>query len=199
MGERFQDIPWRQGHVLSAESAKQLELVHPQAGDDPVTLVISHDCDIAASEQTEPDCEAIPGRHIAAPPDGNYTHAKNPRKLHLTFSAGKVPVLAEFVSTDKQIIRKELLFPHTPSENARLTPSELTVLQSWLALRYRRPSFANEFVSRFARGKFYAEFIKIVRRASIHLLAVLLDVDEGAEIERDGPDDTYSLSVRAWT
>jgi hypothetical protein len=86
MGGQPPDNPWRQGHVLPAASARELGLVHNEADDDPVALVISHDCDIVASNDKEPDCEVIPGRHIELP-DGNFTNAKNPRRLHLTFSA----------------------------------------------------------------------------------------------------------------
>ncbi len=60
MGERLPEIPWRQGHVLTVQSARQLGLIHPEADDDPVVLMVSHDCDLAAPVEIEPECEVIP-------------------------------------------------------------------------------------------------------------------------------------------
>jgi hypothetical protein len=195
MAERHPEIPWRQGHVLTAKSAQQLGLIHPGGEqDDPIVLVISHDCDLAAPSQIEPDCEVIPGLHIETV-DGGFTNAKNPRKLHLTFSGGSVPVVAEFIAIDKHKVSKKEILKHSPSERVRLTRSEFVVLQNWLAARYRRPSFADEFEARFKRGRLYKRFTEIISKAGAHILAVFFDVDSGQENSRQTAEDTYSLGI----
>lgn len=195
MDERHPETPWRQGYVLTAVSAQQLGLMHPDGeADDPIVLVVSHDCDLAASIQMEPDCEVILGRHIEAP-DGAYTNAKSPRKLHLSFSGGEVRVIAEFIATDKRKINKASITQHTPSTNVRLTRDEFTVLQSWLAARYRRPSFPDDFEARFKKKRTDKKLADIVSKSGNHLLAVLFDVDSGLEVARHAVDDSYSLSI----
>jgi hypothetical protein len=195
MAERHSGIPWRQGHVLTAKSAQKLGLIHPNGErDDPIVLMVSHDCDLAAPNQTEPHCEVIPGVHIAAV-NGAFTNGKNPRKLHLTFSGGSVPVTAEFIAIDKRTVKKEDILQYSPSERVRLTRSEFVVLQSWLAARYRRPSFADEFEARFKQRRLYKKFTEIIAKAGTHILAVFFDVDSGQEIIRGTAEDTYSLGI----
>ena len=84
-----------------------------------------------------------------------------------------------------------------PAANARLTPAELNVLQTWLAVRYRRSSFPDEFDRRIKDkdAKFYDKFVRAVKGSAAHLLAILFDVDGGIEVDRKGPDDTYTLSI----
>jgi hypothetical protein len=195
MDERQPETPWRQGHVLTAVSAQKLGLIHPDGeADDPIVLVVSHDCDLAAPSQMEPDCEVILGRHIEAP-DGAYTNAKSPRKLHLTFSAGTVRVIAEFIATDKRKITKDAISQDAPSTNVRLTRDEFTILQSWLAARYRRPSFPDDFEARFKKKRTDKKLADIVAKSGNHLLAVFFDVDSGLDVVRQAVDDAYSLGI----
>src|SRR5580692_6438484 len=95
-GER-QLTSWRQGYVLTTEHAKKLGVAHPKANDDPLTIVVTNDCDLEASEKVEPDCELIPGIHIEKL-IGTYTNSKHPRRLHLAFSAGETLVYGEFAA-----------------------------------------------------------------------------------------------------
>ena len=156
-------------------------------------LVVSHDCDLAAAESNDPTCEIVVGNIIESL-DGNYTNGKSPRKLHLTISAGENHVAAEFLSSAKRTISKSNLFSINPAKDVRLTRSEHSDLVKWLVARYRRESFPEEFNNRFKRAVL-KKFVKIVKRTECHLQAVLFDVDEGRDIERQDPDDTYSLTV----
>lgn len=196
MSEWQRDNPWRQGFILSSDSVKALDLVHSKSPDDTVVVVSSHDCDLAQLPDTEPYCEVIAGFPIDDL-NGNLTSAKNIRRLHLTFSGGSIKLSAEFNATDKKQINKRVLAGHHPAANVRLTPAELTILQNWLAVRYRRSSFTNEFDRRIKdkSAKFYDKFVKIIKASGTNLLAVLFDVDSGQEVNRTGADDTYSLSV----
>jgi hypothetical protein len=69
-------------------------------------------------------------------PDGNFTHGKNPRKLHLECTAGPQRFAVELVATNKRIFPKEGqlgLLTYTPQEDVRLSGRELVILQQWQA------------------------------------------------------------------
>lgn len=195
MAEWKRDNPWRQGSILKTDSVKALDLVHAKSPDDTVVIVVSHDCDLAQTEDVEPFCEVISGFPVDE--SGDLTNAKNVRRLHLPFSAGDVTLTAEFAATEKVKIAKSVLAEHQPATNVRLSPAELNVLQTWLSVRYKRSSFPDEFDRRLKdkEVKFYDKFVKAIKASSGHLLTILLDVDGGNEIDRKGPDDTYTLSI----
>jgi hypothetical protein len=196
MAEWQRDNPWRQGSILKSESVKALGLAHAESPDDTVVLVISHDCDLAQGADAEPACEMIVGCPIEQP-SGDLTNAKNIRRLHLTLSSGELKLAAEFKATDEILIGKDALAEHQPATNVRPTPAELNILQTWLAVRYRRSSFPDEFDRRFKdkKTRFYDRFVKAVKGSADHLLTILFDVDGGNEVDRNGPDDTYTLSI----
>src|SRR5207244_948570 len=77
--------------------------------------------------------------------DGNFTGAKNPRCLHLPFSAGETPITAEFLARNKRSIEKLAFLRQAPDPKIRLTSDEHFTLQSWLSARYHRPIFPDEF------------------------------------------------------
>src|SRR5579883_3521016 len=114
MGEWLRDTPWRQGRILSAESAKQLGLAYPDPSQEPVVVVISHDCDLAQPIDKEPNCEAIVGRTVDKL-DGNFAWAKTARRLHLPFSDGPTKIIGEFSALDKIVISKAALADHLPA------------------------------------------------------------------------------------
>ena len=196
MTEWQRDNPWRQGFILSSDSVKALDLVYPKSPEDTVVVVISHDCDLAQSSDAEPYCEVIVGLRVDNI-KGNLANAKNIRRLHLPFSGGEIELSAEFNATDKKIIGKSVLINHQPATTIRLTRAELTILQNWLAVRYRRSSFADEFDRRIKNkdAKFYEKFVDIIKKSGTSLLTVLFDVNSGEEANRAGPDDTYTLSI----
>jgi hypothetical protein len=80
------DTPWRQGHILPDDAVKALQLPADTVTDS-VAIVVSHDCDLAQDPTVEPVVEIIVGHWIPTA-DGNFTYAKNARRLHLTFSGG---------------------------------------------------------------------------------------------------------------
>ncbi len=196
MEEGRPENPWRQGYVISLESAEHLGIVHRDGNDDPIAIVVSHDCDLASMDEREADCEIIVGRVIESDEvNGDCSGSKNPRQLHITFSDGEITVCAEFNAADKRTIAKVDLLKHVPATNVRLNPSEKSIFQNWLAIRYRRASFADEFDKRFKEKKLYKKFTEIIKKTRVHLIAVLLDVDAGVEKKRAGPEDTYSLTI----
>lgn len=194
MPEWSRGTPWRQGHLLTDDAVKSLGLAHPDYPNDTLVIVATHDCDLAQSTENEPVIEVVIGHRIDNT-DGNYTHAKTARILHIALE-GDTPLLAEFVSTAKHSIPKEALANFEPAAGGRLTPPSQVTFQRWLAARYRRSAFPDEFERRLVRETKLAERLaKAVRPHGELITAVLFDVDEGQELVRTGPNDVYVLDI----
>ena len=86
MAASSRETPWWQDHVLTNESNVALGLVPAESVESSVTVAISHDCDLAQLPEAEPLVEVIVSQRIEKP-DGNCTHAKNSRRLHLPCTA----------------------------------------------------------------------------------------------------------------
>ncbi len=80
MAKWVRNNPWRQGSIINADQLSGLTNASDKVG---IGIVISHDCDLAQLIDREPNAEIIVGRVIDRI-EGNFTHAKNPRVLHLT-------------------------------------------------------------------------------------------------------------------
>jgi hypothetical protein len=197
MAQWHRNNPWRQGHLLAAETTRALGLSHSETPSDTAVVVISHDCDLAQDTSAEPNCEIVIGRKIASV-DGNFANAKSIRKLHLPFSKGDgttVPI--ELEAAAKTAIKKDQIASHLPDASILLHANEATILQAWLAARYRRASFADEFDQRLTKNakKAYEKLLRIFKATSEDIIAVFFDVDQGAEVIRKGPDDVYELVI----
>jgi hypothetical protein len=184
--------PWRQGHLLTHEAATTLNLkgLQPQA----VVVVISHDCDLAATPSKEPNVEVIRGRQIETP-DGNFAHAKNARALHLPFIGGNQKQWIELLATDKLAIGKADLAAFAPRSDLRLDQAGRSILQRWLAGRYRRAAFPDAFENRLKENGLQEKLIGILKPLGEHIVAVFFDVDNGQEAVRTDPSDTYALRI----
>jgi hypothetical protein len=194
MGEWDRNTPWRQGHILTSDAAKSLRLAHEQFSDDTAAVVISHDCDLAQLPQNERFIEVIVGRFIEKI-DGNFSHAKNARILHLPFSQGHSKVAVELSAVRKTLIPKCSLLDYQPEANFRLSPQERSILQRWLAARYRRAAFPDAFESRLVQRGLNERLARILKTYGVHLTAIYFDVDDGNEVHRDKPDDLYTLTI----
>lgn len=188
------ETPWRQGHLLTVEAINALGLHHPEYPDDSVVIVATHDCDLAQAPIIEPLVELVIGRRIAQF-DGNYTHAKTARTLHIAFEDAN-PLLAEFVIANKCAVSKAVLAGFEPETNSILSPTNRTTFQRWLAARYHRSAFPDEFERRLVRVTKLAERLnRAVKPQGEMITAVVFDVDEGEEMARNGEDDVYILDI----
>jgi hypothetical protein len=189
------DTPWRQGHLLGKDAIEALGLHYAAAPDQTLVIVATHDCDLAQAPEGEPVVEIVVGR-LVKDIDGNCTHAKNARKLHVEF-AGAATFWAEFEATAKVNIGKLALKELVPRADAQLSLENHAIFQMWLASRYRRSAFPDEFERRLAAKEFklHEKIAKAVKPHGELIAGVFFDVDEGAEVTRDGPDDTYTLDI----
>lgn len=196
------NTPWRQGHLLTADCVATFDLNGSDARESVAVVVISHDCDLAQPSETEPMVEVIVGRFIDGQPNGNYTHNKNLRRLHIECSGGTSTRLVEIEATCRHSIPKDVvdgqagLTDHEPCAAHRMTARERNVLQHWLAARYRRAAFPDEFDRRLKDETGVAERLaRAFKDSGKHVSAVFFDVDCGEEVQRNGPDQPYELFV----
>lgn len=194
MAEWNRDTPWRQGHLLGRDAVAAFELRHAVESEQTLVIVASHDCDLTQDPCGEPVVEVVVGR-LLADKDGTFAHAKSARKLHVEF-AGTSAFWGEFEATAKVTLDKWLLNEFKPRTDAILTPEDQATFQMWLASRYRRSAFPDEFERRLTREtKLHDKIAKAVKPHGELISGVFFDVDGGVEVTRDGPDDTYTLDI----
>ena len=193
MAERARDTPWRQGALLPRDAAEALGLL-PENPDPAVVIVVSHDCDLVQPPDIEPMMEIIPGRCIPKP-DGNYTYGKNPRRLHLPVKSDAASDWVELDVRQKRTVKKHDLSSYQPDASCHLTADAKSVLQRWLAARYRRAAFPDEFNDRFSRTGLAARLARIMSNTGASIAAIYFDLDNGQEIARTHADDPYELVI----
>lgn len=179
--------------MLAYETISALNLQNPINPDHTVAIVATHDCDLTQPPEREPTIEVIVGRRINQL-DGNYTNAKSARTLHIQFESA-LPLLVEFNATDKLTIEKNLLIEFGPQTNSSLSPDNRNTFQHWLAARYRRSAFPDEFEKRLKNTRLADKIRNAVRPHGETISAVLFDVDEGHEYLRTSSDETYLLDI----
>ena len=172
---------WRQGQVLPDEAVGALNL----AGDSKselgvVAVVITHDCDLV--NNAEPHIEVIVGHRIAAV-DGNFTHGKSPRKLHLSFCVGGRAVPVELQAPRKRQLNKDDLASYGPDTTWSLDADNLSILQRWLASRYRRSAFPDVFETCLQDTGLDRALVNAVRPLGALVRAVYFDVTEAGTAE----------------
>lgn len=189
------DTKWRQGHVLDARAVSALALKHSTAPlEETCVVVISHDCDVANDDlNVEPEVEVIVGRLIDKA-NGNFAFGKAPRTLHLDILRDGAPKVIELIATQKHRVSKDVLAAFDHDVSFSLEPKALSVLRNWLAIRYQRAAFPDNFVKRMNETKVAGRLEKILENYGSVISTVFFAVDDGREIDRlDG--SPYELSI----
>ena len=213
-------IVWRQGHLVTPESLAQLSL---ELSSTALThaVVITHDCDLA--NPSEPWVELI-ACEIKDKPDGQFSHAKHPRRLQLSYevtipqdnaqaaaagSGNEVPpiqlterstLLLELQRANRFQVCKEHFSKHArPDTSAHLPAREKQALKQWLAARYARPAFPDTFeayLRKNVKAKLTVEkkIAKILEPAAGHLIGMFFDL--GAFRDEDPPKGIpYEITI----
>lgn len=192
------DTSWRQGDIVSAgdlrELTKQSDLTGTSVG-----IVVSHDCDLAAGEDKEPHIELIPARPIKRL--GQDSHAKTARRLHIQYETDAGAIFFELRAAEKLWIPKAKLLALSRASDIRLLPEGRRILQRWLAARYNRAAFPENFENRLRQAsktnkKTLIDLIAVaLDDAGEHVRAILFDLDNGEEHERVEISDPYRLGI----
>ena len=184
MSEWTRSNPWRQGSIIEEDCLHKLLGIENQSTSlKMIGVVVSHDCDIAQSFEREPQIEIIPAE-IIEHSDGNCTHAKNARRLHLRLvskdgvlvSKNGVNRWIEMESPTRKGVDKSLFQEFSPSTDLFIQRESIPILQRWLASRYRRAAFPDKFES--ALNVVKDKLTKILQTTGDHIRAVMFDVGD---------------------
>ena len=192
MAEWTRETPWRQGHLLTEDA---IEKLHLGKSSNTLVVVATHDCDLAQDAIAEPYVEVIIGSSINFEAmDGNYTHGKSARKLHIEYGENS-PLFVELEVTGKASVAKQKLAEFTPRTDHKLSSQALAAFQMWLAQRYRRSAFPDEFERRLKVSKLAEKIARPLKPLGGNIIGVFFDVDDGDEVTRKEPEDTYVLDI----
>jgi len=148
-----------------------------QSAREKCVIVISHDCDLPHEKEEEVDI--IVGTKIPTV-DSNYTAARNVRCLHLSYrnEASSESVCIELQHSGRKSVAK-WDFANIAKLEANLPSDEKRTLKQWLAARYGRPAFPNEFENRLQNNKkFHEKLIKLLKPINKHLIGIFFDLGE---------------------
>ena len=197
MGVLWTDTQWRQGSLLTDAGAHRLGLVQgPGTGHRAV--VVSHDCDLASDK--EEAAEVIVGTMIDKP-SKPYMYAKNPRQLHVGFSAHDDEMrYVDLRHTDRRQVSKSLLSDADLDLRFVMPEQEQRALRQWLAARYGRPAFPNAFEARLrkqvGRKSVAQRIVDTVETDSSHVLGLFFELEETRDVELpEGQAYTLSISI----
>lgn len=135
---------WRQGHLLTPESTKALGLARAGA-DEVVAVVVSHDCDI--HNDKEPFVEVIVGE-VLGRKDKQFEKARNPRQLHYSSPAAQPGADRHVALRHEAMVRvtvKDFFAAACRDDRYNIDQTEKRSLKQWLAARYGRPAFPDDF------------------------------------------------------
>lgn len=143
--EELRRSGWRQGCLVPDEVSKRL---CKENGLSPTKgwrlFVITHSCDLLQDADREPLVEIIAACQVEEI-DPQCVNGRNPRTLHLPADSTTEGCCLEFEARNRIVADKNDLRSHHPVTNGGLTPSALRVLTKWIAKRYSRPAFPDEF------------------------------------------------------
>jgi hypothetical protein len=134
--------------------------------------------------------EVIVGRQVDTA-NGNLTHAKNPRRLHLPAIRAGAEIWVELTAVTRKTISNLELAGHLPKAMISITPA----LQYWLAARYRRSAFPDAFNKHLSDTRLADRIARILEPFGASIIAIFFDVDEGIEREHESDEDPFTLSI----
>ena len=141
---------WHQGAMFSPDAVAWLckRNILPIQQDDGIWCVITQDCDLVHHDlRNEPVIEVIYGQQVDKP-DKGYSWSKNARTLHVRDDdEGKS---FAFHSRDRRTIPRGYLCRFKPLPR-RLAPETVKLLVRWVARKYFRAAFPDNFNKRINR------------------------------------------------
>jgi hypothetical protein len=201
LGEQLDALGWQCGSVISESLYAEIETVtaaphrvalRPQERE--WLIVLSQSCDVVArTVDQEPHVELLLC-HPIAQPRAQFLDLRSTRQLDFRPNRGDHPdlILTAHAAHDRYIIPRSLLTRASPRADRRLSPESVRRLQAWIALRYSRAAWPNQFVSRIASAqKTILEALEGVGRHDVAEIRVAL-----APNDRELPSsESYRLAV----
>ncbi|AUM00781.1 hypothetical protein B4966_11835 [Rhodocyclaceae bacterium] len=186
------DTDWRQGDLLTREAAAALGLV-AAVDEERRVIVITHDCDLRHDSEL---CVDVIVADMVVKEDPQLSYAKNPRRLHLAYEGNNAaPLTLELRHGDRRSVPKGDFAEHAVKDYSLALPIDAKrVLKQWLAARYGRPAFPDEFEERLRKGEVERKIAKILKPDAKYLVGLFFDLGEQRRTEA-GEGEPYALSI----
>lgn len=180
----IRDQGWRQGSIFGVEAHERLAEYAPRKlGRDDCCIVITQSCDIVSDDfELEPIVEIILARKLDSPTDGNFTHARSARRLHLQVTVGKRELGYEALIRDRFNVPRPLLADFGPDTDRALPDIDYNDLIAWIVARYRRDAFPDAFNERVRVA--IEQRIKPILKKSPKIKALYLNLNTWDELSR---------------
>jgi len=173
---------WRQGRLFTPEdSARLIGTVSPppylprELHDGFRLIVASHSCDVVCERDDEPHVDVYPVIPLPGQADPLQLAVRNARRLHLQLSVSGVELPCELIAASRFCLPRSLLAELSPDSSASLAELYLNHFVAWLASRFDRPAFPDEFNARLDPAK--KKIRKALNDAHRSLRAVLIDIE----------------------
>jgi hypothetical protein len=165
LGQRLNDLGWQCGSVLPEQMYAEMRPLLSRPNEETVAMpvsadwlvVISQTCDVVAHMlNQEPHVEVVWCRAIDRP-RAQFCDIKSTRRLDFRPDRQNHPevVLTVHAAHDRYVLPRSILTNCRPRPDRRLAGMSIRRIQAWIALRYSRPAWPDQFVARLdpARGK----------------------------------------------
>lgn len=177
---------WRQGDVFEMDLSS--------SGQTQVALLITHDCDICADDNTEPFIEFIEAS-VDQPKNGSLTFGKNPRLLQVEAKHEKDEATLQVAIKDRQRMEKRRFFAEAIKASYQLEQREIVALRRWLAARYNRSAFPNSFEKLLQQSKVAEKIDALAKRDGASIRGIFFDLDSNELIELSEKKKLHELHV----
>lgn len=136
---------WRQGDLLAPDDAVALGVIEATQRDTHRVLVVSHSCDIASGEDTEPNVELRIGS-IVEQAAAKHQNGHSIRTLDLGAEGRPETEWVQYGIAQRRELTKADLLRLAPWTERRYTGEQRALLRRWLAQRYARCEFPDAFI-----------------------------------------------------
>lgn len=181
IGDKINANNWRQGSVL--KNRKLPASIERLSKDEAFFVITTQSCDLVHDQlEDEPFAECIECRSIEKE-DGNFTFAKNPRRLHMSIShtdSSEQPV--EILARRIHRFPRQEIAGIPASEDHYLSERNCKILVRWLASRYDRPAFPDAFNNRLRQVK--TKLRKKAVRISKAVTGLYIEINPEQELEK---------------
>lgn len=201
MPSSLADKGWMQGSVFSWEAIRELEKFEPLLAYPPKTLfvILDNDCAVVNEDAAkEPFIEVVAATMINRG-ESPYKNRRNPRKLHLEVRAGGEIQWLSIDMAHRHYLNHDCLREIAPDPKYTFDRDQKAILISWLAARYTRSTFPDEFNRRIGPAvssmrKFFEGQDKAGSGADAlrAILGIYFDLDSVDELS---DEVNYGLSV----
>jgi|GEM_PF-888689 hypothetical protein len=186
---------WKQGCLIPPNSAERItkasiDFYQKGASSGTWLAILTQDCDLVRKVKDEPFVELLAMHKLPNKPSGQIMRGQSARTLHLTIEIDNQVSWFECSIHDRFRIKKESLCNLGCDTSIGLIENELRLLRQWLARRYTRAAFPDNFENHLAstQGRVKSLF-KSAEAKLISTVYIAIDNEYAA------PNEDYFIHV----